>query len=106
MATIPPGPNPTIPAEPPRLPPANPAERDALRSMIALHRWGEWIYDGSRLAPGSTSTVRVTGWDEDMLNATLHGVANAWPVPPFYPYLSSQKPANAVTVISAPPPAD
>lgn len=98
MATIPPGGQ--VPVEPPKLPPATPAERDALRKMIADNQWNLWDYDG-RTSTGSV--VRVSGIDEGMLNATLAAVPLAWPMPGVF--IAGQKPAlpaNCVRVYFRP----
>lgn len=105
MATVlPPGPNPTI--EPVKLPCSSPPECAAAKKMVADNRWLEWHYIGTRTAPGSTGTVEIAGYTHEYLLAYNAMLPGSWPPPPFYPFLSSQKPANAVTVISSPPPAD
>ncbi len=96
--TIPPGGQ--VPAEPPKLPPANPAERDALRAMIASNKWNDWVYDG---ASSTGAVVRVTLIDEDMLNATLSGVPHAWPMPSvLVPGVTQRPPSNCVAVVFRP----
>lgn len=103
MATvIPPGAQ--VPVEPPRLPPSNPAEAEALRWMIANNRWGQWKYtvltaDGTKTVGNADRPI-----DEGWVKATLASVDGAWPLPGVYvpgqwPQIA---PSNAVTVIQSP----
>lgn len=98
MATIPAGGQ--VPVEPPKLPPANPAERDALRKMIADNKWNDWVYDG---VASTGAIIRVTAIDEGMLNAALSGVPHAWPMPSLLvPGVTQRPPANCSAVVFRP----
>lgn len=92
--TIPPGGQ--IPVEPPKLPPANPGERDALRKMIADNKWDDWVYDA--VSPAGP-IYRVTLIDEGMLNATLSGVPYAWPMPSMLVTGVTQRPPSNCSVV-------
>lgn len=104
MATvIPPGAQ--VPVEPPRLPPSNPAEAEALRWMIANNRWNQWQYTvltvaGIKLVGGGTNQPIDEGW----VKATIGAVDGAWPLPgPYIPGAYPQiPPSNAVTIAQQP----
>lgn len=104
MATvIPPGAQ--VPVEPPRLPVSNPAERDALRLMIASNRWNQWQY--TVLTTAGLKTVGVgtnQPIDEGWVAATIGAVEGAWPLPGAYVWgqWPQNKPSNAVTVYIQP----
>jgi len=104
MATvIPPGAQ--VPVEPPKLPPSNPVEAQALQWMIANNRWNQWKY--TVLTAAGLKTVGAgTAWpiDEGWVKATLGAVDGAWPLPGAYmpgqyPQIA---PSNAVTIIQQP----
>lgn len=104
MATvIPPGAQ--VPVEPPRLPVSNPAERDALRWMIANNRWNQWKYTVFTAAGLKTVGVGTNQpIDEGWVAATIGAVEGAWPLPGVYVpgAYPQQAPSNAVTVIQSP----
>lgn len=102
MAQIPPGGQ--VPVEPIKLPCGNVEECKAVKAMIAANRWSEWGYEGTKYC--STGTATCASYTHEHLLAWIHQVPGAWPPPPPYPYNDGQKPANAVLIISRPPPAD
>lgn len=102
MAQIPPGGQ--IQVEPIKAPCATVEECNAAKAMIAANRWLEWTYEGTKYLSAGTATV--AGYTHEHFLAFTRGVPGAWPPPPPYPYNDGQKPANAVIVITRPPPAD
>lgn len=94
------------PDEPVRLPCSNPIECQAAKNMVASNRWMEWRYLASKTFPGSTGNVTIAGYDHELFLAYVAGAPGSHPPPPRYPYRSGDKPPNAVTVYTSPPPAD
>lgn len=76
----------------------------AAKKMVADNRWSEWSYEGTKYCSAGTATV--AGYTHEHLLAWQKQQAGAWPPPPTYPYSDGQKPANAVLIITRPPPAD